>query len=178
MVANPMPVIIKLTSDLGELRVWLATVILSEPLNEELLSKVRGAVYDCANSLITVVPADRVLGPWQMIYPAYLSLRDHITHSSKIRDPGLAALTYMAGTTRLSKGLSILSPIGHDKLSIVIMGINDCVADAVNRVVDLLREHILDLVIGVGIYRLCNCIFPSMDEFINTLISEYMDEFT
>ncbi len=73
-----MNYLIRLSSDIGELRIWIATVILTRPINDDILSKVKSTASECPNSLITIVPANKVLSPWHMIYPAYLSLRDSL----------------------------------------------------------------------------------------------------
>ncbi|WP_054841940.1 hypothetical protein [Vulcanisaeta distributa] len=84
----------------------------------------------------------------------------------------------MAGTTQLRKGLSMMNPIGNDQLSIIIMGINDCVYDLVNKVVNILRDFMEDLIIGVGCHRVYDGLFKSIDDFMNALISKYIEEFT
>ena len=173
-----MSYLIKLSSDVGELRIWLATVILTKPIDDEVLGRVKSIVSKCPSSLIAIVPARKVLNPWHMIYPAYLSLRDYLRGLSRFKDPGLGALTYMAGTTQLRKGLSIMSPIGDYQLSIIIMGVNDCVHDSVSKVIDMLRGIMEDLVIGVGCHRAYDGLFRSIDDFMNTLINRYVGEFT
>jgi hypothetical protein len=177
MVVDAMSIIIKLMSDIGELRVWLATIVLRRALDEDLLSRIKGMANGCRDSLVTVVPANKILNAWHMIYPAYLSLRDHIMGISKFKDPGLGALTYMAGTTQLREGLNLLHPVGHDKISVIIMGINDCVSDVTSKIMNLLGDKALDVVIGAGVNMVCDCAFTSIDDFIRTLISEYVDEF-
>ena len=173
-----MSYLIKLSSDIGELRIWLATVVLTRPINDEVLGRVKSVMSGCPSSLIAIVPARKVLNPWHMIYPAYLSLRDYLRGLSRFKDPGLGALTYMAGTTQLRKGLSMMSPIGDYQLSIIIMGISDCVHDLVDRVIDVLRDFMEDLVIGVGCHRAYDGLFRSIDDFMNTLINKYIGEFT
>ena len=173
-----MSYLIKLSSDVGELRIWLATVILTKPIDDEVLSRVKSIVSGCPSSLIVIVPARKVLNPWHMIYPTYLSLRDFLRGLSRFKDPGLGALTYMAGTTQLRKGLSIMSPIGNHQLSIIIMGISDCVHDLVDRVIDMLRDIMEDLVIGVGCHKAYDGLFKSIDDFMNALINKYVSEFT
>ncbi|WP_243666767.1 hypothetical protein [Vulcanisaeta sp. JCM 16159] len=129
-------------------------------------------------SLITIIPARRVLNAWHMVYPAYLSLRDHLRGVSRFRDPGLGALTYMAGTTQLSRGLSILNPVGNNQLSIIVMGIYDCVHSLVVKVIDLLRDFMEDLIVGVGCHRAYDSVFKSFDDFMSALIGRYISEFT
>ncbi len=74
-----MSYLIRLSSDIGELRIWVATVILTRPINDEIVSRIKSIVSECPpNSLITIVPANKVLSSWHMIYPAYLSLRDSL----------------------------------------------------------------------------------------------------
>ncbi|WP_054841939.1 hypothetical protein [Vulcanisaeta distributa] len=74
-----MNYLIRLSSDIGDLRIWLATVILTRPFDDEVLSRVKSLTSECPpNSLISIVPARKVLSPWHMIYPAYLSLRDYV----------------------------------------------------------------------------------------------------
>ena len=170
--------IIRLGSDIGELRIWLATVVLMRPMSDEVLSRVKSIVGECPNSLITIAPARKVLNPWHMVYPAYLSLRDHVRGVSRFRDPGLGALAYMAGTTQLRKGLNLLNPVGNDQLSVIIMGINDCVNDLVTKVINELRSLLVDLVIGVGVHRGYDGLFRSVDEFMSSLINNYIGEFT
>lgn len=158
-----MSYLIRLGSDIGELKIWFATVVLTKPINDEVIIRVKSIVGECPNSLITIVPARKVLNPWHMIYPAYLSLRDYLRGLSRFKDPGLGALTYMAGTSQLKKGLSIMSPIGDYQLSIIIMSISDCVRDVVGRVIDVFRSMMEDLVIGVGCHRLMMaCLNPLM----------------
>lgn len=60
--------VIRLASDVGELRIWLATLVLSRPMNDELLSRVKSIISGCRDSLITIVPARMILNPWQMMY--------------------------------------------------------------------------------------------------------------
>ncbi|ADY01088.1 MAG: hypothetical protein ACP5GZ_10610 [Vulcanisaeta sp.] len=173
-----MSYVIRLNSDIGELRIWLATIILTKPINDEFLVRVKSLTNDCVNSLITIVPAVKVLGPWQMIYSAYLSLRDNLQGVSRFRDPGLGALTYMVGTTQLRRGLEILSPVGNDQVSIIVMGINDCVYDLVNNVINIFKDFMEDLIIGVGFHKVYEGLFRSIDDFINTLINKYISGFT
>ncbi len=170
--------VIRLASDVGELRTWLATLVLSRPINDELLSRVKLIVNNCRDSLITIVPARMILSTWQMTYPAYLSLREHLTGISRFRDAGLGALTYMAGTTQLRRGLLLLNPVGHDQVSVIIMGVNDCIDRIVSEVVKVLNDYIVDVVIGVGFHRSYAGIFRTNDEFINTLISRYIGGLT
>ncbi|GAB6945905.1 hypothetical protein JCM16161A_00350 [Vulcanisaeta sp. JCM 16161] len=173
-----MSYVIKLNSDIGELRIWLATVILPRPVNDDVLGRVKSIVSECPNSLVVVAPASKVLGPWHMIYPAYLSLRDSVRGLSRFRDPGLGALTYMAGTTQLRKGLSVMNPVGNNQLSIIVMGVNDCTYDLVSKVIDVLKDPMGDLVIGVGCNRAYDGLFVSIDDFMNALINKYISEFT
>ncbi|MGC9152617.1 MAG: hypothetical protein ACP5GY_02645 [Vulcanisaeta sp.] len=170
--------VIELASDFGELKVWLATVIISKPLSEDLLNKLRTTVAGCRDSLIAVVPASRVLNSWHMIYPSYLSLRDHLRGISRFKDPGLGAITYMAGSTQLRKGLAIMNPVGYDKLSLIVMGINDCVINSIGAILNSLKDVLIDLVIGVGVFRFYDGVFRSVDEFMESLISRYVSEFT
>ena len=170
--------IIRFASDVGELRTWFATLVLSRPMNDELLSRVKSIVNECRDSLIAIVPARMILSTWQMVYPAYLSLREHLTGVSRFRDAGLGALAYMAGTTQLRRGLSLLNPVGHDQVSIIIMGINDCVDRIVSEVIKVLNDYIVDMAIGVGFHRSYAGIFKTNDEFINTLISRYIGGLT
>ncbi|BDR92645.1 hypothetical protein [Vulcanisaeta souniana] len=170
--------VIRLASDVGELRIWLATLVLSRPMNDELLSRVKSIISGCRDSLITIVPARMILNPWQMMYPAYLSLREHLMGVSRFRDVGLGALTYMAGTTQLRRGLSLLNPVGHDQVSIIIMGVDDCVDRIISDVIRVLNDRIMDAAIGVGIHRSYTGIFNTIDEFINTLISRYIGGLT
>jgi len=50
MVVDVMSIIIKLMSDIGELRVWLATIVLRRALDEDLLSRIKGMANGCRDS--------------------------------------------------------------------------------------------------------------------------------
>ncbi len=170
--------LIRLSSDIGELRIWVATILLRQPLTDDVLGRVKSVVSGCPGSLITIVPARKVLNTWHMIYPAYLSLRDYLRGVSRFKDPGLGALAYMAGTTQLRRGLSVMGPVGNDQLSIILMGINDCVHDLVGKVVSEFGDLIEDLVIGVGCHRVYEGLFKTIDEFMDSLINSYISGFT
>ncbi|WP_243666766.1 hypothetical protein [Vulcanisaeta sp. JCM 16159] len=42
-----MSYVIRITSDIGELRIWLVTVFLVKPMNDELLGRVKSLVSEC-----------------------------------------------------------------------------------------------------------------------------------
>ncbi len=71
-----------------------------------------------------------------------------------------------------------MNPVGNAQLSIIIMGVNDCVRELVIKVVDVLRDSVEDLVIGVGCHKAYDGLFKSIDDFMTALISRYISEFT
>ncbi|MFB6469733.1 MAG: hypothetical protein TU36_000615 [Vulcanisaeta sp. AZ3] len=169
---------IKLTSDIGELKIWLATTILNKALDEETLNKIKNATQNCEETLVTIAPANKILNAWHMIYPTYLSLRDHIRGTTKYKDPSLGALAYMAGTTQLRKALNTLNPIGHREITIIIMGTKDCTTNTIKDVLNIIKEITTDIILGAGAYKKYEGNYKTIEEYTNKLINEYINTYT
>ncbi|WP_069807298.1 hypothetical protein [Vulcanisaeta thermophila] len=173
-----VPGITRLASDLGDIYVWLATARFQKPLGEDLINHLRKLVGACGKCLIVVVPATKVLNHWHMIYPSYLALRDFLRGTSRFRDLGLGALTYMAGTDQVREALGLMSPVGAVDVSILVMGLGNDAPRVINEVGMYVINSAVDVYVGVGAFRRYDGPWRDVEGFIETLILKYLESFT
>lgn len=172
-----LDIITKLRSDLGDLHILLVTARFPMPISDELISRIKSLIAGCDCAVI-IVPADKVLNYWHMVYPAYLSLRDTLRGISRFRDVGVGAMTYMAGTDQVKDALSLLSPIGSRDVAVLVMGVGGDAVGAAYRVYEFLARETLDVYVGVGAYKRYNGPWSSIDEFMRALLTSYLRGYT
>lgn len=167
-----------LGSDLGELFFLVATVHLTKTFQREDLEKVLSiAEGEC---IVAVVNATKLISPRQLIYPAYLALRNRSQGISVAKDVNVETVALAAGTRQIKQGLSLMDPTNSRLITILVAGPRGKCSIDWEKFLKSLRyiDENCDIFIGAASLRIYSGEWKNEEEFTNKLINNLLEQYT